>query len=101
MGLESVHGYHTRVLRKEGGRYESNLYMLEGIRTVLVSGVHSHDRNIILKYCVENDIIMFVTPRVSETQSCPAHIRCICFICRCFVWAATVNSRNVVDCGFL
>ncbi len=45
-----------------GGR----LKMLEGMEAVFVCGVHSHDRNIILKYCVENDIRLFVIPRVGD-----------------------------------
>lgn len=40
--------------------------MLEGMEVVFVCGVHSHDRNIILKYCVENDIRLFVIPRVGD-----------------------------------
>lgn len=45
-----------------GGR----LKMLEGMEAVFVCGVHSHDRNIILKYCIENDIRLFVIPRVGD-----------------------------------
>ncbi len=42
------------------------LKMLKGMEAVFVCGVHSHDRNIILKYCVENDIRLFVIPRVGD-----------------------------------
>ena len=41
--------------------------MLDGISTVFMSGIHSHDRNVILKYCVENNIGTFVIPRVGDT----------------------------------
>ena len=41
--------------------------MLDGVSTVFMSGIHSHDRNVILKYCVENNIGTFVIPRVGDT----------------------------------
>ena len=40
------------------GECIENLSMLDGINTVFLSGIHSHDRNIILKYCVENNIMI-------------------------------------------
>lgn len=53
----------------------ANLAMLDGIDTVFLSGIHSHDRNIILKYCVENNITMFVIPRIGDTiMSSACHI---------------------------
>ena len=45
----------------------ANLAMLDGVSTVFMSGIHSHDRNVILKYCVENNIGTFVIPRVGDT----------------------------------
>lgn len=47
--------------------------MLDGISTVFLSGIHSHDRNIILKYCVENNITVFVVPRIGDTIMSGAH----------------------------
>lgn len=44
----------------------ADLTVLNGIQTVFVSGVHSHERNILLKYCVENRINMFVIPRIGD-----------------------------------
>lgn len=44
-----------------------NLSMLDSVDTVFLSGIHSHDRNIILKYCVEKDINVFVVPRIGDT----------------------------------
>lgn len=43
-----------------------NLDMLKGMDTVFVSGVHSHDRNIIIKYCVANGIHAYVLPRIGD-----------------------------------
>ena len=43
-----------------------DLSMLDGIKTVFMSGIHSHDRNIILKHCVANDITVFVIPRIGR-----------------------------------
>ena len=50
-----------------------DLSMLDGIKTVFLSGIHSHDRNIILKYCVANDINVFVIPRIGDTIMSGAH----------------------------
>lgn len=44
----------------------ADLSVLDGMKTVFVSGVHSHERNIILKYCVGQGINMFVIPRVGD-----------------------------------
>lgn len=43
-----------------------NLSMLDGMQTVFLSGVHSHERNVIIKYCVANDIDVFVVPRIGD-----------------------------------
>lgn len=43
-----------------------DLSVLDGIETVFASGIHSHDRNIILKYCIEHSINMFVIPRIGD-----------------------------------
>lgn len=43
-----------------------NLSLLDGMDTVFLSGIHSHDRNIILKYCVARGIDVFVIPRVGD-----------------------------------
>ena len=43
-----------------------NLSLLNGMNTVFLSGIHSHDRNIILKYCVAHSIDVFVIPRVGD-----------------------------------
>lgn len=41
--------------------------MLEGIDTVFFVDVHSKDRNEIMKYCVQNNILCFVVPRIGDT----------------------------------
>lgn len=41
--------------------------MLEGIDTVFFVDVHSKDRNEIMKYCVQNNILCFVIPRIGDT----------------------------------
>ena len=43
-----------------------DLTVISGAKTVFLSGVHSHDRNKILKYCIANDIEVFVIPRVGD-----------------------------------
>lgn len=39
---------------------------LNEVETVFLSGIHSHDRNIILKYCVEHGVKVYVIPRVGD-----------------------------------
>ena len=43
-----------------------DLTMLLDMDTVFVSGVSSHERNLILKYCVANDIDAYVLPRIGD-----------------------------------
>ena len=44
----------------------ANIDLLHNAQTVFVSGVHSHERNIILKYCVEHGIMMYLVPRIGD-----------------------------------
>ena len=39
---------------------------LEDAESIFLCGIHSHERNIIVKYCVEHDIDSFVIPRVGD-----------------------------------
>ncbi len=39
---------------------------LKNYKTIFLSGVNSHDRNIIIKYCVEEDIDVYVIPRIGD-----------------------------------
>lgn len=41
--------------------------VLNGIETVFFSGIHSHERNIILKKCVEKGVTAFVIPRLGDS----------------------------------
>ena len=43
-----------------------DLSKLDGLDVVFLSGVHSHDRNIILKYCIASGIRVYVIPRVGD-----------------------------------
>ena len=43
-----------------------NLDLLRNAETVFVSGIHSHERNIILKYCVDHGIMMYLVPRIGD-----------------------------------
>ena len=44
----------------------ADLTVLDEMETVFLSGVRSHERNIILKYCVERGIEVYVIPRVGD-----------------------------------
>ncbi|MBQ6197306.1 MAG: exopolysaccharide biosynthesis polyprenyl glycosylphosphotransferase [Lachnospiraceae bacterium] len=43
-----------------------DLSLLDGADTVFLFGVHSHDRNIIVKYCLYRGIKAFLVPRVGD-----------------------------------
>lgn len=43
-----------------------NLSGLDGCDTVFLAGIHIHDRNIILKYCMYRGIRVYVIPRVGD-----------------------------------
>lgn len=47
--------------------------MLEDTDTVFLVGIHSHDRNIIAKYCLMHGIKAFVIPRVGDLILASAH----------------------------
>ena len=40
--------------------------LFKGIETVFLSGVHSHERNQLLKFCTEHDITAYVIPRIGD-----------------------------------
>ena len=42
------------------------LSLLEDAEVVFLSGIRSHDRNVILKYCVANDKRTYVMPRIGD-----------------------------------
>ena len=44
----------------------ADLSVLNDADTVFLSGVHSHDRNVIAKYCLTHDIKAFMIPRVGD-----------------------------------
>ena len=45
-----------------------NLRQLDEMEAVFLTGVHSHDRNVIIKYCVEHGITTFIIPRVGDVM---------------------------------
>lgn len=60
-------------IKESAGHCVADVEMLKGMKTVFLSGVHSHDRNVIIKYCVANDINIFVIPRIGDTLMSSAH----------------------------
>lgn len=40
--------------------------LADGVEAVFMCGVHSHERNIILKKCIEKNILVFVIPRIGD-----------------------------------
>lgn len=45
---------------------KNQLTVLEGVETVFICGVSSHERNVILKYCVEKNIDAYILPRIGD-----------------------------------
>ena len=45
---------------------EGNMKMLNKLTSVFLCGVHSHERNLILKYCVAHGIVVYIIPRVGD-----------------------------------
>lgn len=55
------------VLTKDIDTCLADLDILEGMEAVFLGGIHSHERNVILKYCLEKDIDVYVIPRIGDT----------------------------------
>lgn len=53
-------------LIKEVEECTADLTILDQMETVFISGVQSHDRNVILKYCVARGITVYVLPRIGD-----------------------------------
>lgn len=54
--------------------------MLKEMNTVFLSGVHSRDRNIILKYCIFEGIDVYVIPRIGDVLMSGAQHRHVCHL---------------------
>lgn len=50
-----------------------DLDQLDSFKTVFICDVQSHDRNVILKYCIANDIAVYVLPRLGDIIMSGAH----------------------------
>ena len=44
----------------------ARMSMLDNMTSVFLCGVHSRERNIILKYCIANGIVVYIIPRVGD-----------------------------------
>lgn len=63
-GMEKKFEIHCNMLDEEC--ISQNMEPLKDVEAVLLCGVQSHQRNIILKYCIEHDITMYLIPRVGD-----------------------------------
>lgn len=54
-----IHTTHVKELLE-------NFSLLNDVKAVFLSGVHSHDRNIVLKECVERKIQCYMIPRIGD-----------------------------------
>lgn len=62
-GLEKK--FHVERIAKVSECLE-DLPMLEGMDAVFLSDIHSHERNVIIKYCVEHGVDALIIPRVGD-----------------------------------
>lgn len=44
----------------------AKLYLLDDLDVVFLNDIHSHERNIILKYCVEKHVEIYMIPRIGD-----------------------------------
>ncbi|MCR4776667.1 MAG: sugar transferase [Saccharofermentans sp.] len=44
----------------------NDISLIDGAEVVFLSGVHTHERNIILKYCILKDKLVYMVPRVGD-----------------------------------
>ena len=51
----------------------NDLSQLDGFKTVFICGVSSHDRNVILKYCIAKNISVYMLPRIGDIIISGAH----------------------------
>ncbi|MBR0139213.1 MAG: sugar transferase [Firmicutes bacterium] len=63
-GSESRAFYIDRKIK--AGEYLKDPSVLDGIEAVFMAGVPSHERNIILKRCVDEDVPVYLVPRVGD-----------------------------------
>ena len=47
---------------------QDSMQALDDLEIVFLCGVHSRERNIILKHCVEHDIIVYMIPRIGDVM---------------------------------
>lgn len=45
---------------------DKDLSILEGVDVVFLCGIHSHERNVILKRCIAEDVQMYLVPRIGD-----------------------------------
>lgn len=57
-----------------------NMNKLYNVDTVFLSGIHSRDRNVILKYCIASGISVYVIPRIGDVIMSGAQHRYICHL---------------------
>ena len=56
---------------------QNEMQILDGMEAVFLCGIHSHERNRILKYCVEQDIQVYMLPRIGDiliSSAKPLHL---------------------------
>lgn len=86
---------------------DHNMQELESVENVFLCGIHSRERNIILKYCVLNGISSYVFPRIGDilmSSAKPVHmlhlpiLRVIRYSPP-FEYVLTKRAMDIVICG--
>ena len=68
---ELIHKYHMERKFDITGQLSvdeclNDLSVIDDVEVVFLSGVHTHERNIIHKYCMYNDKLVYMIPRVGD-----------------------------------
>ena len=60
------HKFDVRATASVQEALDNNLDVLNGMDVVFLCGVHSHERNIILKQCIVRNVQVYVIPRIGD-----------------------------------
>lgn len=74
-GLEKK--FHVVTTARVEDCLADDMKLLDGIEAVFLCGIHSHERNLILKRCVAQDIQVYMLPRIGDvliSSAVPLHL---------------------------
>ncbi|WP_281267714.1 exopolysaccharide biosynthesis polyprenyl glycosylphosphotransferase [Veillonella criceti] len=75
--LQSLRAFNVEGEMNIHSAIDNGLGLLKNVNSVILCDVHSHERNKVLKYCIEHNIYVFVLPRIGDvlmTSLEPIHL---------------------------